>query len=160
MTASNLHNFFLLVSLDQICAPFHGKVENIFLTNGNQSAVRIESFNNHSSAYLSECVFTVDATKYHSGIVLVVSNLKLRALQDGTCIDSLKIQFVKGTFESEELCGHIRLRSFNDMDGIMKVTIRQSKLESGDTPMDLSLVFTGYSGKCFMIICNLNEFFF
>lgn len=92
-------------------------------------------------------MFTVDASKYHSGIILVVSNLKLTAKQDGTCIDSLKIQFLKGTFESEELCGHIQLRSFNDMDGVMKVTIKQSQLGVGVNPMDLSLVFTGYSGK-------------
>lgn len=93
----------------------------------------------------------MDASKYNSGIILVVSNLKLRALQDGTCIDSMKIKFLKGTFESEELCGHIQLRSFNDMDGIMKVTIKQSKLEAAASPMDLSLVFTGYSGNFYYI---------
>lgn len=129
-------------------------MENIFLLNGNQSAARIESFNNHSNAFLSECVFTVDASKYHSGIILVVSNLKLRALQDGTCVDSMKIQFLKGTFESEELCGHIQLRSFNDMDGIMKVTIKQSNIGASPNPMDLSLVFTGYSGKLLFVIKN------
>lgn len=126
--------------------------------NGALSSITIEEKWNSSSfkKFGNQCEFRV-SSKRKGGIFLNIRKLDLRKdTETGDCIDYIQIKY-SNDVKSDRICGKfgpedhlMKFKSFDDKRGRVKVYISIDKfmpLDSISDNLELSLVFTSYTGK-------------